>query len=945
MVLIHQDESPLDQVWVSLDLETTGLSADDDEIIEVGAVKFQGERILDTFQSFTNPHRRLSDFIKRYTGISQADVDRAPSFGKVSAKLAPFIGSSPVVGHNIAFDLGFLSGKGLKLSGPRCDTWDLAYVLMPGASDYSLSKLAASLGIDHARAHRAVEDALATKDLFLKLAERALELDVYTLAEMERLAGRSSWVLSYFIRALEAHKIRGVSASGDGSDVGATGIDIKALRRRLHHVKALRPNKTVRELDVELVASLLRQGGPLSRTMAGFEERPQQVEMARAVGNAINNQGRLIVEAGTGVGKSLAYLLPAAIYALTNNKRVVVSTNTINLQEQLLNKDAPAMMEALSEVDGLAVEDLKYTQLKGRANYLCLRRLGHLRSSDALTESEARIMAKLMVWLKDTGTGDRSELNLSNRSAAAPWERLSAQGALDCNGVNGVCFLRAARDRAAGAHLVIVNHALLMSDLTAGGALIPKYDVLIVDEAHHLEREATRHLGFELSQAGIDDYVQSLGGDRGLLRQAVAAFRGSSAAATRREAVNDVATEVAQLVPGVREAVAAMFGVMHTLVGDDDADRAGYGKELRITSATRSQPGWSQLEIQWENANALLGELQKRLTKLLSSLEDLEEAGLVDYEGLMLEAANAIQIGEEQRGRLAEFVTQPQPEGIYWVTGLERTGQTRLNSAPLHVGEHLEKILFSEKESVILTSATLSTNGAFDHISERTGFSDADELLVGSPFDYTRAALLCLPKDMPEPTSWAYQGAVEQAITDAAVAAGGRTMALFTSYAALNEAAAAVRGQLRSHGLSVLAQGIDGTPHQLLRKFVDAPESVLLGTASFWEGVDLAGESLKVLLLARLPFSVPSEPVFAARSELLDNPFNEYAVPQAVLRLRQGFGRLIRTKKDKGVVVILDRRIVSRRYGKAFLESLPPVTSVSCSLHELGDAIRRWNEA
>jgi DNA polymerase-3 subunit epsilon/ATP-dependent DNA helicase DinG len=241
-----------------------------------------------------------------------------------------------------------------------------------------------------------------------------------------------------------------------------------------------------------------------------------------------------------------------------------------------------------------------------------------------------------------------------------------------------------------------------------------------------------------------------------------------------------------------------------------------------------------------------------------------------------------------------------------------------------------------------MTSATLSTAGSFAHISERTGFHDPDELLLGSPFDYAHAALLSVPEDMPEPNSRAYQSAVESAVTDAAVAAGGATMALFTSHAALQATASAIRGGLQSQGLSVLAQGIDGTPQRLVSRFLDDPRSVLLGTASFWEGVDLAGESLKVLLLARLPFNVPTEPVFSARSEMYDNSFGEYAVPQAILRLRQGFGRLIRTKSDRGVAVVLDRRIVSRRYGREFLESLPPVARRDCRLRDLGDVVRDW---
>ena len=944
MTLLQSHASPLDDAWVSLDLETTGLSADSDEIIEVGAVKFQRDETIDTFNALVNPHKTLSSFIKRYTGISQEEVDAAQPFSHVARDLAPFIGSAPIVGHNIAFDLGFLTNKGLRLTNPRCDTWDLAYVLLPEGREYALAKISAALGISHDRPHRALEDAQVTRSLFLKLAEMASDLDVNTLAEMERLASRSSWVLSYILKGLEGHKASSAynaqpSVAPD-RQTGITGLDVRSIRERLQHVKALRPNQKLQKIDADRVAALLGGAGPLADAMPGFEERAEQVAMARAVADAINEKKRLMVEAGTGVGKSLAYLLPAALYALANNKRVVVSTNTINLQEQLLTKDIPALVKVLAAAEPDRVDKFRYAQLKGRANYLCLKRWSHLRSSDSLTDDEARLLSKVMVWLGSATEGDRSELNLGNRNAAAPWDRVSAQGAQDCTGLNGVCFLRAARDRSAAAHVVVVNHALLMSDLVASRALIPDYDVLIVDEAHHLEEEATRHLGFEVGQSGIDDHLQSLGGDRGLLKRVASAVRGSSAAETRLTTVQEAMAGVAEKLPSARESLAGMFYLLSGIV--NDSENGDSERETRVTQATRSQPGWSRLEIQWETADASLAELHRDLTALNSSLEGLEQADVADYEGLLMESLNGLQRNAELRQRLTEFIPQPDPDGIYWVSRSERSSDLLLHSAPLHVGEQLDKLLYSQKETVVLTSATLSTEGTFDHILERTGFADSDELLLGSPFDYPTAAILYVPDDMPEPNNWAYQPAIEQAIMDAALAAGGSTMALFTSHASLQATASAIRGRLQARGLDVLAQGMDGPPQRLLRNFVENPGSVLLGTASFWEGVDLAGESLKVLLVARLPFSVPSEPVFKSRSELYEDSFNGFAVPQAILRIRQGFGRLIRTKTDRGAVVILDRRIVSRRYGKAFVDSLPPVTFKTGKLHEMSDEIRSW---
>ena len=947
MTLLPLHPPPLEDVWVAIDLETTGLNSKTEAIIEIGAVKFQGDQVLDTFQTFVNPGRKLSSFIRRFTGITQEQVDEAPPFELVVGRLAAFLGNAPIIGHNVGFDVGFLEKAGLKLSNPRCDTWDMVYVLHPSMPEYSLSRLTERMGLTHDSPHRALDDALATKDVFLELLKDAMKLDVNSVAEMQRLAGKSSWVMGYLLRGLEAHAAQEgsgmpglVAAPPAGSNVGISGLDTGGLEKRLQRERSLRPSAEVTQVDEDLVTDLFSEGSPLAKALPGFDHRPEQAEMARAVTKAINEGQRLLVEAGTGVGKSLAYLLPAALYALANNKRVVVSTNTIALQEQLVNKDVPILVKALSAIDGLNAEELKFTQLKGRANYLCLRRWNHLRAGESMSEDEARMLAKIMVWLRTTETGDRSELNLGGRNTAAPWDRLSAQGASDCLSSGGPCFLRASREKAAASHLVIVNHALLLSDLTAGGTLIPDYDLLIIDEAHHLEEEATRHLGFELSQSRFDDHTQSIGGERGLLNEAVNAFRTSTASAGRRDSVEQQSAKITELLSRLRDNLARLFAGVGGVM--DAASEDGKGQEVRVTAGTRSQPDWSELEIQWQNTDVLLAELGTELRVLENSLDDLEEAGLVNYDGLLMELYNSRQTNTELREKLREWVPNPKSDGIYWAKRMGRNQELTLYSAPLHVGETLEEILFSKKDCVVLTSATLSTNGNFNHLAERTGFSDAEELLLGSPFDYPDLALICVPQDMPEPNSAAYQEAVEQAVKDAAIAVDGRTMALFTSYAGLQATASAVREELQSRGITVLAQGTDGSPRQLVQRFMENPKSVLIGTASFWEGVDLPGDALKVLLVTRLPFSVPTDPVFAARSELYENPFMEYAVPQAILRLRQGFGRLIRTSSDRGVAVLLDKRLVSRRYGKSFLESLPPAKFVSCDLHELDGVIRDW---
>ena len=956
----HTD--PSEDVWVAFDLETTGLDAEKDAIIEIGAVKFQGSRTLDTFERLVNPQRRISPFIASLTGIRQRDLDRADTFERVAASFIAFVGAHPLIAHNADFDLGFLRASGIEFANPVTDTYDLAYVVRPDAPSYSLENMAQRLDLPHDRPHRALDDAIAAKMLFLSLMEDTSALGPMTLAALQRLAQASNWSLAYLLNGIVANStaslatVRPELAEGHApsaadwradtafgaKNIGINGIDIQGISRRLHSGGALRERETITPIDADMVASMFSEGGALSQTLPGFEARAEQAQMAQAVAEAINDGERIIIEAGTGVGKSLAYLLPAALYAIANGKRVVISTNTINLQEQLLRKDAPILVEALESVDG-GSEDLRFTPLKGRANYLCMRRWNTMSSSPDPSLEEARMLAKTMLWLGYTNSGDRAEINLGHPRAAAPWDRLSANNARGCLRNESVCFLRSARERAVASHLIIVNHALLLADATVGRTIIPDYDVLIIDEAHHLEEEATKHLGFELTQAGFNEQLQNLSGEAGIPNQATTAFRtATSDTADRRETVEPVAADIANLLPRLRESIYRLLAGLEGMAQPAGNGRrpSPYAQQTRVTRGMRANPKWSELEIVWQNADLALGELGRLLGTLQRALANLEEAGLLNYESLVNELDDAAQKNDALRRQLKEFVVAPDDEQIYWLTLSARRAELSLHAAPLHVAEQLDELIFSQTRSVVMTSATLSAENAFDHIIERTGFTDARELLLGSPFDYPNAAALCLPNDMPEPRSWAYQEMLESAIKDAAIAAEGRTMALFTSYSALRSAASNVKDDLKARGIEVLQQGADGPPAQVVRRFMQNPRAVLLGTASFWEGVDISGDALSVIIVARLPFDVPTEPVFQARSELYDNAFMQYSVPRSILRLRQGFGRLIRTKTDRGVVIILDRRVTASRYGSAFLSSLPPARRVDCSLYQIPDLIR-----
>ena len=928
---------PLDylqgRIFVALDLETTGLSPQRDAIIEVGAVKFQGRKVLGTFQSLVNPYRDLPNFIQRLTGISQKNVDRAPSFATVAGELLDFVDSFPLVGHNISFDLNFLSTHGVQLTNEAYDTRDLASVVLPSFTSYSLARLAAEVGADHVRAHRALGDAGATHAVFLSLLERAHAMDSAVAAYIQHLAIRSRWPLGRLLAQQPP------STSFQGSQPGLTGLDIQALGERLAlSGHPLRPVKDARPVDQDELADYLSQDGLFSRSFPDFEYRPQQVEMMRAVQRAISGGDHLIVEGGTGVGKSLAYLLPALLYSMANGTRVIVSTNTINLQEQLLHKDIPAMVRTLEEGGVIPAGVFRAVPLKGRANYLCLRRWNHVARGETLSVDETRLLSKTLVWLQDTSTGDRGEINLAGKDSLT-WSRISTGERGQCPGMRGEgpCFLRAARGRAEAAHVVVVNHALLLADLALGGGLLPEYQHLIIDEAHHLEEQATRQLGFQVSQNQLSEGMDTLDRLTGDMR---VFLRASSRSGLQSRRVEELVAQMeSQLSKRIRETWDRLWSGLENFLNVHSVD-GGDQPHLRITRSTRSQPGWSDIEISWENVDTTLTDVIRETEKLGRLMETVSGDGAMASGGeeyldsLMLGLSAWQEEVEELQERLKTLLITPaEEERIDWIARVDdgkgdssRGSYVVIHSAPLNVGPELDARLLSKKRSVVLTSATLTTQGSFDYVRERTGLEESEELLVGSPFDYSRAALLLIPQDIPMPDEWGYQQAMEKLLVSLGKALAGHTLVLFTSHMALRGTARAIRPLLESEGIAVLAQGIDGSPNQIIERFSENPSGVILGTSSFWEGIDLSGGALKALVLARLPFHVPTEPIFAARSAGYQDPFHQYALPQAVLRFRQGIGRLIRSSQDKGAVVVLDRRITARPYGRAFLDSIPSYT-------------------
>ncbi len=926
--------------FVALDIETTGLDPQRDAILEIGAVRFNGRRVEHEWSNLLNPGRPVPPFITQLTGITNDMVAQAPPIQAVIADLVDFVGNAPILGHNISFDLSFLRRYGVLELNEVIDTYEMASVLLPGAGRYNLGALAQFLAVPLPATHRALDDALATHGLYLRLHDLALDLPIELLAEIVRLGeslewnGHKGFSEALRARSRETIKARRVPQSYQGP------LFTNPSRGVLPPLQA---NGEFQALDVDEVAAVLEHAGAFSHHFPQYEYRPQQVEMLRAVTEALSKGRHLMVEASTGVGKSIAYVIPAALWAIQNNTRVVISTNTINLQDQLINKDIPEVRAAL----GL---DLRATVLKGRSNYLCPRRLETLRRRGPQTAEEMRVLGKVMVWLLNSTSGDRTEVNLNGPLEREIWMTISAEDegcttetCLQRTG--GACPFFQARQAALSAHLLIVNHALLLADVATGNRVLPEYDYLIVDEAHHLEEATTNALSFRVSQFDIQGILRVLGGPKaGVLGWSLATIE-NLLSPSDFASFNQLVQRATDLSFQFENQARQFFiTVDHFLFEQRDGKPVGpYAHQERILPATRAQPAWGEVEIAWDEAQHTLQALLEILTQLARALAELIEALPEEGMDIYSQFTDLYRRMYELQDNLNSLVFESQPDRIYWAEVQPDGRRLSLHAAPLHIGPLMERYLWHEKASVILTSATLTAAGEFDYLRGRLFAEDAYELALGSPFDFENAALLYIANDIPEPNDRrSYQRALEHALIRLCQATAGRTLVLFTSYTQLRQTSQAIAPLLAEKDIMVYEQGEGASPHALLENFRTTERAVLLGTRAFWEGVDVPGEALSVLVIVKLPFDVPSDPIVASRAETFEDPFSQYTLPEAILRFRQGFGRLIRTQYDRGVVAVLDRRLLTKRYGRAFTESLPPCSLRVGPLANLPQTAAQW---
>ncbi|MDG5787562.1 ATP-dependent DNA helicase DinG [Evansella sp. AB-P1] len=930
--------------FVIIDVETTGVSfSKGDRIIQIAYVIIENEQVIKRYNSYINPNRKIPPFIKSLTNIDEELVKGAPEFTEVAPILLEALNNGAYfVAHNVEFDLGFineeLSAAGYSpFSGPAIDTVELSRIAFPTADGFRLSQLSESFQVNHNEPHRADSDAEATGQLFIEILKKLSSLPNKTLEQLTKLKGRFKSDVGFLFQKwlMESN----VTDKAPYDEYRGLVLKKQKTIEKNEHSNI----KDKKHEFQDFFSSCLQNEQWCETKMAGYEARSGQLEMISFIDSCMENNNFGLIEAGTGTGKTLAYLLPAAFQAKKLNQPIVISTHTVQLQEQIVKKELPTLMKFLPFSINVAL-------LKGRGHYLCLRKFENLLHHDPIDTYERTISkAQILIWLIETETGDVEELSLASRSSRF-WNDISSDS-FSCVSPKcpwfSRCYYQRAKLKAREADIIITNHSLVLSDIMAEHQLIPSYKHIILDESHHFEETATDQLGLQINYLTLTHLLNELS-----LKDSDGLLSTLSEVTKKESPLIDIIYSVEENGKKLKQEWNDLYLLLFQYVY---VDKEKYNERGRaIKKLDLGDSSCTSVNEASERCQMYFGDFLQSLNHLNDMI--LEKGDADDFKGKS-QIINTLNLYVQRIRKVNEafvhLLVHHDPTMIYWLEA-ETKGPKQsvfIQGRPINVAEHLADTFFSKKDSVIFTSATLTVNNKFQYIIQRLGLEDfpITTKVVQSPFRWKEQVQLMIPTDMP-----LIQDAGEQAYIEAAVLqifriaeiTKGKMLVLFTSYDMLKKSYHLLKEML-SDEIVLIAQGIQtGSRSKLTKNFQQFDQAILLGTSSFWEGVDIPGSDLSVIVIVRLPFSPPDDPVFQAKSseikEAGGNPFMKLALPQAVLRFKQGFGRLIRRSSDRGVVVVLDRRIKTTRYGSSFIKSLPSIPIEEKPMDELENDLSNW---
>lgn len=911
--------------YVVVDIETTGHSpAKGDRIIQLAIVTIENGIILDTYMEFINPGRKIPMFIQDLTGISDEDVAHAKPFEAYAEIVSEKLRDAIFVAHNTNFDLPFLQ-KELQRSGqPKwqglaMDTVELSRLLYPTAISFKLQDITADLGIPLGNAHRADDDAYATAELFLRSIEELQRLPYETLALLHKR--------SFLLKSDLSRLLYEVTASKRGSHV--SGFDqFKGVQL-----------KTRKFTDIGNRLEFTPQtdwNGRLGKVFPNFEQRESQFEMMSAIQETLGNRDEMVIEASTGMGKTIGYLLPAANHALTTGKQVLVSTYTTHLQDQLISNEAEIVEKFIGE-------KVRISLIKGLSHYLDLTRFTEILHGEDESYDETFTIMQILIWLTRTTTGDLNELNVSSGGQLLLDKIRRTHSRRPDREEKAYDFYEYALAQAKNADIIVTNHAFLLNQAQSSNPLLENVDAIIWDEAHQAVQAAVSqyektfvytHWKYIFGQIGTSE-------DRQLYSKLRTAAETSDFASW---------TELAKLNAlfiGFTDYFDRICSMLSVEFADKFKSRRHKKNALllnEIPYQTKDFSEFLRLLNEWIDLSQTI--LQKAENVSEKSIED--QLTVADWrywtQELMVKAVE-----------FSEIFVFPVKDEVSWIEGDLRSlpNSLSLYKRPFNVTSIIERVTLPirGKKAVIWLSGTMTVPSNERFIVSQLGVPDSVPITkYEPPKDFYQGARVFIIEDMPDIQQVSqndYIEAVADAVIRTVLVTEGRCFVLFTSHEMLRKTVDLIQDTQLLDDYMLFAQGISsGSRMRLLKSFQRFQKSVLFGTNSFWEGVDVPGDALRAVVVVRLPFTSPDEPVFKAKSDLISkegiNPFLYYALPEAVLRLRQGFGRLIRSKEDHGLFIVLDRRIETKSYGQEFLDALPDVGVSKVSLEKMVTDIEHW---